>query len=119
MASKTTAKRAAGKPMTFDEKVGALHERFAREFNDLDEVTSDMLRSYCVVCVQVEDLNEIVRREGYLVEDSKGVPREHPCINTAHKLTADKARYFTALKRILNKQDEEGEAEDFDAFLGL
>lgn len=108
----------AKEPKTFDEKVEALHARFKAEFNDMDEVTSDMLMSYCVVCVQVEELNEIVRTEGYLVKDSKGIPREHPCINTAHKLTADKARYFTALKRILNKQEDES-ADDIDEFLGL
>lgn len=108
----------ADKPKTFDEKVETLHTRFKADFSDMDEVTSDMLMNYCVVCVQIEELNEIIRAEGYLVEDSKGIPREHPCINTAHKLTADKARYFTALKRILNKQEDES-ADDIDEFLGL
>lgn len=106
------------KPDEFEARVQELHDRFKAEFNTLDEVTSDMLMSYCVVCAQVEELNEIIKREGYLVPDSKGVKREHPCVNTAHKLTADKARYFTALKRILNKQEQDTD-EDIDDFLGL
>ena len=107
----------------FDAKVDEIYDRMSKDFKELDEPTKSMLRTYCVVCAQVDELNDRVQREGYMVEDTRhGGLRENPCVNTVHKLNADKARYFAPLKRVLREQagaedDERFEADD--EFMGL
>lgn len=104
--------------MDFDEKVSERYEKCSAAFTSLDELTADMLRTYCLVCVQIDDLNETIAKEGYMVETEKGL-KENPYVNTVHKLNADKARYFAPLKRALSKQADEAVEDDMDAFLGL
>lgn len=92
--------------MGFADRVDAMYGRMAVAFTELDDMTSSMLRSYCVICAQIDDLNERIEDEGYFVDTPKG-PKENPAVNTVHKLNADKARYFAPLKRYLAK-DREG-----------
>lgn len=105
--------------MGFDEKVRERYERQRAAFGELDSMTEDMLATYCTVCVQIDELNERIKDEGYVVEDERGKLRENIAVNTVHKLNADKARYFAPLKRALTKQADEAAADDLDDFLGL
>ena len=104
---------------TFDERVEMRFDAMFSKFTDLDDMTRDMLRTYCITCVQIDDLNDMIQAEGYLIEDPKGKMIEHPAVNTMHKLNADKARYFAPLKRHLTKQGEQAVEDDMDSFLGL
>lgn len=104
---------------TFDERVGERYDKMFAKFTDLDAMTQDMLRTYCITCVQIDDLNDMVQNQGYLITDIKGKLIEHPAVNTLHKLNADKARYFAPLKRHLTKQVDEAADDDMDAFLGI
>lgn len=104
---------------TFDERVDMRFDAMFSKFADLDEMTTDMLRTYCITCVQIDDLNDMIQDQGYLIEDHKGKLVEHPAVNTMHKLNADKARYFAPLKRHLTKQGEQAVEDDMDNFLGL
>lgn len=90
---------------SFDTKVKMLYESMSKAFSELDEMTASMLRSYCVTCIQVDEITARIKKEGYFVDTPKG-KKENPAINTLHKLNSDKARYFTPLKRFLNKQTE-------------
>lgn len=101
----------------FDERVQARFDSMFAAYTDLDDMTKDMLRTYCITCVQIDDLNEMVLREGYMIKGPKGNLIEHPAVNTMHKLNADKARYFAPLKRHLSKQVEESVDDNFDSFL--
>lgn len=103
----------------FDERVDERFDAMFAKFTDLDDMTKDMLRTYCITCVQIDDLNEMIQKEGYLIEDLKGKLIEHPAVNTMHKLNADKARYFAPLKRHLAKQVDEAVEDELDAFLGM
>lgn len=105
--------------MSFDEKVAERYERQRAAFADIDDMTADMLKTYCTVCVQIDELNERIKDEGYVVRDERGKLRENIAVNTVHKLNADKARYFAPLKRALSKQADEAAADDLDDFLGL
>ena len=105
--------------ITFDDRVSERYDAMFAKFTDLDTMTQDMLRTYCITCVQIDDLNEMVQEEGYLIHDIKGKLIEHPAVNTLHKLNADKARYFAPLKRHLTKQVDEAADDDMDAFLGM
>lgn len=95
-----------------------MYDKAAPAFGDsLDEPTRSMLKSYCLISVQVDELNERIEKEGYLVDEGKGA-RENPLVNIVHKMNADKARYFAPLKRVLR---EEGNLESFekaDKFMG-
>lgn len=102
---------------TFDERVDERYKKMFAKFTDLDDMTEDMLRTYCITCVQIDDLNGMIQSEGYLITDPKGKLIEHPAVNTMHKLNADKARYFAPLKRHLTKQVDEAVEEDDDRFL--
>lgn len=105
--------------ITFDERVSVRYEAMFSKFADLDEMTEDMLRTYCITCVQIDDLNDMIQDEGYFITDPKGKLIEHPAVNTMHKLNADKARYFAPLKRHLTKQAEQAVDDDMDSFLGI
>lgn len=110
----------------FDKRVTKRYESMREEFDKLDAMSASMLRSYCVVCEQIDDLNSRIKTEGYFVDTDKG-PKENPAVNTVHKLNADKARYFAPLKRVLVRQEaaddaaaaEEAAKAEMDAFLGL
>lgn len=104
---------------SFDVRVDERYNTMFAKFTDLDEMTQDMLRTYCITCVQIDELNDIIQDEGYLITDVKGKLIEHPAVNTMHKLNADKARYFAPLKRHLTKQVDEAADDDMDAFLGI
>lgn len=104
---------------TFDERVDLRFQAMFAKFTDLDDMTTDMLRTYCITCVQIDDLNDMVQEEGYLIHDIKGKLIEHPAVNTLHKLNADKARYFAPLKRHLTKQVDQTNEDELDSFLGL
>lgn len=106
------------KAVEFDKRVDARFKRLSALFKDMDELTADNLLSYCVVCEQLDDANDLVQREGYFVMLGNH-QKENPAIGTAHKLNSDKMRYATWLKRVLNKQDEETADEDIAAFLGI
>lgn len=105
--------------MSFDEKVAERYERHRAAFGELDDMTADMLMTYCTVCVQIDELNERIKEEGYLVVDERGKLRENIAVNTVHKLNSDKARYFTPLKRALTKQADAAAQDDLDEFIGL
>lgn len=105
--------------MGFDDKVRERYERQRAAFGELDDMTADMLMTYCTVCVQIDELNGRIRDEGYIVPDERGRMRENIAVNTVHKLNADKARYFAPLKRALTKQADEAVADDMDEFLGI
>lgn len=100
---------------SFDTKVKMLYETMSKAFSELDDMTASMLRSYCVTCIQVDEITARIKKEGYFIDTPKG-PKENPAINTLHKLNSDKARYFTPLKRFLNKQTEGAADADFQAF---
>lgn len=105
--------------MGFDEKVEERYERQRAAFGELDDMTQDMLRTYCTICVQIDELNARIKEEGYIVTDELGKARENIAVNTVHKLNADKARYFAPLKRALTKQADEAVLDDMDEFIGL
>ena len=100
---------------SFDTKVKMLYESMSKAFTELDDMTASMLRSYCVTCIQVDEITARIKKEGYFIDTPKG-KKENPAINTLHKLNSDKARYFTPLKRFLNKQTEGAVDVDFQAF---
>lgn len=100
---------------SFDTKVKMLYETMSKAFTELDDMTASMLRSYCVTCIQVDEITARIKKEGYFIDTPKG-KKENPAINTLHKLNSDKARYFTPLKRFLNKQTEGAVDVDFQAF---
>ena len=104
---------------SFDVRVDERYNTMFAKFTDLDEMTQDMLRTYCITCVQIDELNDIIQDEGYLITDIKGKLIEHPAVNTMHKLNADKARYFAPLKRHLTKQVDEAVEDELDSFIGL
>lgn len=91
--------------LKFETKVDRLYDSMRKAFSELDELTASMLRSYCVTCIQVDEITARIKDEGYFIDTPKG-KKENPAINTLHKLNSDKARYFTPLKRFLNKQTE-------------
>lgn len=101
--------------MDFNERADRRYTTLAALFTGLDELTADLLWSYCVVSEQVDDLNARIEKEGYFVRTEKGL-KENPVVNTVHKLNADKARFFAPLKRSLSKQAVSTE-DDLDAFL--
>lgn len=104
----------------FDARVQARYDAMFAKFNqDLDDMTKDMLITYCIICVQIDDINEVIQREGYFIEDIKGKVVENPAVNTVHKLNADKARYFAPLKRHLSKQEDQTVEDELDSFLGI
>ena len=103
----------------FNERVDERYKAMFAKFTDLDDMTQDMLRTYCITCVQIDELNDIIQDEGYLITDIKGKLIEHPAVNTMHKLNADKARYFAPLKRHLTKQVDEAVEDELDSFIGL
>lgn len=102
--------------LKFETKVDRLYDSMRKAFTDLDELTASMLKSYCVTCVQIDEITARIKREGYFVDSGKG-PKENPAINTLHKLNSDKARYFTPLKRFLNKQTEGAADAQMAAFM--
>ena len=104
---------------SFDARVNDRYDKMFAKFTDLDEMTEDMLRTYCITCVQIDDLNDMVQKDGYLIKDHKDKLVEHPAVNTMHKLNADKARYFVPLKRHLTKQVDQTNEGEFDSFIGL
>lgn len=104
---------------SFEYRVDQRFQAMFAKFTDLDEMTVDMLRTYCITCVQIDELNDMIQDEGYFLIDPKGKLIEHPAVNTMHKLNADKARYFAPLKRHLNKQADQTNEDELDSFLGL
>lgn len=116
------SKTAVVKREEFDEKVSEMYALMEPQFRDPDEPTKSMLRTYCVVCVQINDLNDEIMSQGYMVDDGKGGKKENPAVNTVHKLNADKARYYAPLKRALREQEgaeEDDRFESDDEFMGL
>lgn len=103
----------------FEARVNERYDKMFAKFTDLDAMTQDMLRTYCITCVQIDDLNDMVQEKGYFIVDSKDRMAENPAVNTLHKLNADKARYFAPLKRHLTKQVDEEAEDDMDEFLGI
>lgn len=103
----------------FEARVNERYDKMFAKFSDLDAMTQDMLRTYCITCVQIDDLNDMVQEKGYFIADSKDRMVENPAVNTLHKLNADKARYFAPLKRHLTKQIDEAVEDDLDGFIGL
>lgn len=109
------------KAKDFDSKVDERYEAMKPAFGELDEMTDSMLRTYCTVCVQIDEANERLKSEGFVVITEKG-PRENLLVNIVHKLNADKARYFAPLKRVLNAREQASEDDLFaeaDDFMGL
>ncbi len=109
------------KRTNIEENAQALYEKMKPEFGDIDQPTDSMLKSYTLICAQVDNLNARLAREGFTVSDGK-TKRENPIVGTLHKLNADKARYYTPLKRVLNKQKEESSDSSFEAddeFMGF
>lgn len=104
---------------SFDEKVNERYKRHRQAFSEIDDMSEDMLRTYCTICVQIDELNEQIKKEGYIVKDERGKLRENIAVNTVHKLNADKARYFAPLKRALTKQIDSEVEDDLDSFLEL
>lgn len=104
---------------SFEERVDERYDKMFAKFADLDDMTQDMLRTYCITCVQIDDLNDMIQDEGYFIEGPKGNMVEHPAVNTMHKLNADKARYFAPLKRHLTKQADQAVEDELDSFLGI
>lgn len=102
--------------MTFQERVQKRYDAMAGQFSSLDEMTADMLMSYCTICVQIDDLNSRIESDGYFISTDKGL-KENPAVNTVHKLNADKARYFAPLKRYLSKQQLDAVDGEFEEFL--
>lgn len=87
----------------------------------IDEITDSLLESYTLTCAQLDILNAQVARDGMHVRTAKGMV-EHPMVNTIHKLNADKSRFFTPLKRIMDKRAKEAADNAFgsdDEFMGF
>lgn len=108
----------------FDKEAEELYNSYVSAFaEDSEGITLSMLKTYCIVCAQINELNARIKKEGYMIRDEAGKLKENPVVNTVHKLNADKARYYAPLKRILNKQHDEAVAasldDDLDNFLGL
>lgn len=106
--------------MASKEDINERYEAMLPEFGKkIDEPTREMLRSYCTLCVQVDELNARIEREGYMIEVG-GQLKENPCVNTVHKLNADKARYFAPLKRVMREleSDSTDRFADDDDFMG-
>ena len=109
------------KRTNIEEKADELYEKMKPDFGEIDQPTDSMLRSYALICAQVDNLNARLAREGFMVSDGDK-KRENPVVGTLHKLNADKARYYTPLKRVLNKQKEEETDSSFesdDEFMGF
>ena len=112
--------RSAG--AAFNKKVAAMYASMEPAFREPDEPTKSMLRTYCVVCVQIDELNDAIMSQGYMVDEGKGGQKENPAVNTVHKLNADKARYYAPLKRALREQEGAGDDDRFEAdddFMGF
>lgn len=89
--------------------------RYAEQFDSLDAFTSEVLMGFCITCAQIDILNELLEKEGLVIPDPKHGSKEHPALNTKHKLEIDKARGATHLRRILvgNGSDEPSIADDW------
>ncbi len=113
---------AKAKRSDFDKKVSDMYAAMEPQFREPDEPTKSMLRTYCVVCAQIDELNEAIMAQGYMVDDGKGGMKENPAVNTVHKLNADKARYYAPLKRALREQEGACEDDKYasdDEFMGF
>lgn len=71
------------------------------------ELTRSMLHTWCWLTVQINELEEQVNKEGALIPDEKKGYREHPAIQTIHKLTQRKSDYYTKLMRRLNLDEKD------------
>lgn len=111
----------AGHPKSIKTLAREYYEQMLPEFGEIDEATRSILYSYALTCCQVDDLNKRISKEGLLVQGERGI-MENPAVGTLHKLNADKARYYTPLKRVLDKKGTMSESERFerdDAFMGF
>ena len=109
------------RPKALAVKTQELYEEMLPEFGDVDEPTKKMLFSYCLTCCQLDNLNKQLASEGLLIEVN-GKMKEHPAVATIHKLNSDKARYYTPLKRVLDKREVKNADELFgadDEFMGF
>ena len=90
-------------------------DRYSKQFDSLDDFTAEVLMGFCITCAQIDMLNEVLEKEGIIVPDAKHGSKEHPALNTKHKLEIDKARGATHLRRILvgNGSDEPSIADDW------
>lgn len=111
----------AGHPKSIKTLAREYYEQMLPEFGEIDEATRSILYSYALTSCQVDDLNKRISREGLLIQGERGI-MENPAVGTLHKLNADKARYYTPLKRVLDKKGTMSESERFerdDAFMGF
>ena len=91
------------------------YDKYSKQFDSLDDFTGEVLKGFCITCAQIDILNETLEREGLLVGDDEHVKKEHPALNTKHKLEIDKARAATHLRRVLKGSgaDEPSIADDW------
>lgn len=120
----TTKKKTEAPETTgIKERADELYKVMLADFGDkpLDDATDSMLRSYTLTTAQCDMLNEQILRDGTMIRTQKGVV-EHPAVGTLHKLNADKARFYTPIKRELNKREKEAVGDTFasdDEFMGF
>lgn len=115
------SKDKGGRPKSIKTQAREYYEQMLPEFGEIDEATRSILYSFALTCCQVDDLNRRISKDGMLMETDRGL-RENPAVATLHKLNADKARYYTPLKRVLDKKGAMSESERFerdDEFMGF
>ena len=105
--------------MKFDEQVSERYERLSKEYLDLDETTKEVLVAYCKALTLYDEAVSTVATEGIVMENEKGKLVEHPMVGAMHKLSNELKGLYTPLKRILFKQQDTQDADDFDEFLGM
>lgn len=109
------------RPRSIALKAKDLYMEMLPEFGEIDSPTQKMLYSYCLTCCQLDDLNKQLIEEGLIIEIN-GKQKENPAVATIHKLNSDKARYYTPLKRVLDKKEVKTADDMFDAddeFMGF
>lgn len=94
------------------------YEQCKGDLEGINPMTDEMLREFCRLKDNIDELNGRLESEGWLVRDEKkGTMKENPLVNIIHKLNADKARYFAQLRIALDKQGIN--PTDMDEFIGL
>lgn len=117
----TREKNKGGHPKSVKTAAAEYYERMLPEFGEIDEPTRSVLHSYALTCCQIDEVNRRLTKEGLLIETERGT-RENPAVSTLHKLNADKARYYTPLKRVLDRHRSEAEENAYgqdDEFMGF
>lgn len=105
--------------MKFDDAVDERYGRLSKEYQNLDETTKEVLVAYCKALTLYDEAVETVASDGIIMENEKGKLVEHPMVGAMHKLSNEVKGLYTPLKRILFKQQDQAEADEFDEFLGM